>query len=286
MYIGSIAASIFAERFNVRYTEAVGMIVLMKELDGEYGLDGIPDGVLWNALGGKIRRVSADELAAAYHEYVDTDKRSKARERQQKHRECHADVTQMSRSKRDKKCDTSVTCHAECHTKSVTGESSPFSPSPAPFLPPSTPTPPVTPYNPPNPNPITPTCGGGYGPAAATLEAYASGNLQYMSPRNMEELDSFREDLPEDVIRYAIDEACANGKRTWAYVKAILNRYVQDGVKSIGDIRDREQKREKSANKSRVIANNPALAYEQRTHTEDDYAGLLINLDEYDGGTK
>lgn len=118
---------------------------------------------------------------------------------------------------------------------------------------------------------------------AATLEAYASGNLQYMSPRNMEELDSFREDLPEAVIRYAIDEACANGKRTWAYVKAILNRYVQDGVKTIGDIRNREQKREKSANNART-ANNPALNYEQRKHTEDDYAGLFINLDEYDGG--
>lgn len=137
----------------------------------------------------------------------------------------------------------------------------------------------------PNPNPEAETRTREDSPAA-TLEAYASGNLQYMSPRNMEELASFREDLPEDVIRYAIDEACANGKRTWAYVKAILNRYVQDGVKTIGDIRDREQKREKSANKSRVIANNPALAYEQRTHTEDDYAGLLINLDEYDGGTK
>ena len=111
--------------------------------------------------------------------------------------------------------------------------------------------------------------------AAATITAYASGNLQYLSPRNMEELESFRADLPDDVIRYAIDEACANGKRTWAYVKAILNRYVQDGVKTVGDIRAREQNREKSANKSRITANNPALAYEQRNN---DYADCLIDL--------
>lgn len=118
---------------------------------------------------------------------------------------------------------------------------------------------------------------------AATLESYASGNLQYLSPVNMEELTSFRNDLPEDVIRHAIDEACANGKRTWAYVKAILNRYVQDNVKSIGDIRDREQKREKSANNART-ANNPALQYEQRSNTEQSYSGCFVDLSNLYGG--
>ena len=114
--------------------------------------------------------------------------------------------------------------------------------------------------------------------SAAAITAYASGNLQYLSPRNMEELESFRADLPDDVIRYGIDEACANGKRTWAYVKAILNRYVQDGVKTVGDIRAREQNREKCTDKSRITANNPALAYEQRTTNERDYANLLLDL--------
>lgn len=93
--------------------------------------------------------------------------------------------------------------------------------------------------------------------AAATIYAYASGNLQSLSPRNMEELDSFTEDMDEDVIRYAIDEACANGKRTWAYTRAILNRCVQDGVKSIGDIKAREQKREKPAGKPAETAKAP-----------------------------
>jgi DnaD/phage-associated family protein len=93
--------------------------------------------------------------------------------------------------------------------------------------------------------------------AAATVYAYASGNLQSLSPRNMEELDSFTEDLDEDVIRYAIDEACANGKRTWAYTRAILNRCVQDGVKSVGDIKAREQKREKPAGKPVETAKAP-----------------------------
>lgn len=108
--------------------------------------------------------------------------------------------------------------------------------------------------------------------AATTVYAYASGNLQKLSPRNMEELDSFTEDLDEDVIRYAIDEACANGIRTWAYTRSILNGYVQDGVKSVGDIKAREQKRVKT----RMTANNPALNYEQRVHSADDYNDLFV----------
>ena len=108
--------------------------------------------------------------------------------------------------------------------------------------------------------------------AADTVFAYASGNLQCLSPRNMEELGSFADDLADEVIRHAIDEACANGKRTWAYVRAILNRYVQDGVKSVGDIKAREHKREKT----RMTANNPALNYEQRVHSADDYNDLFV----------
>ena len=43
------------------------------------------------------------------------------------------------------------------------------------------------------------------------------------------------------VIRHAIDEACAAGKRTWAYVRSILNRYVSDGVKTIGEGKARQK---------------------------------------------
>ena len=63
-----------------------------------------------------------------------------------------------------------------------------------------------------------------------SLPVYASGNLQHLSPGNLEELQGFAEILPEDVIRFAIDEACANGAPRWAYVSAILRGYVTDNI--------------------------------------------------------
>ena len=83
-------------------------------------------------------------------------------------------------------------------------------------------------------------------PDPNTVELYASGNIQYMSPTAMEELVSFRDSLDDEVIRHGIDVACDNGKRVWSYVRAILNRYVQDGARNIGaalasDERNRKQ---------------------------------------------
>lgn len=80
-------------------------------------------------------------------------------------------------------------------------------------------------------------------PDPNSIEIYATSNLQYLSPYNMEELISFRDSLPDDLIRYAVDQACANGVRTYAYVKSILNSYVSSGFKSIGDVQAHEARR-------------------------------------------
>lgn len=79
-------------------------------------------------------------------------------------------------------------------------------------------------------------------PDFGTLEVYAANNLRNLSPRNCEELVSFRDDLPDDLIRHAIDEACAAGTPTWSYTRAILNRYVDSGFKTIADAKAAEEK--------------------------------------------
>lgn len=79
-----------------------------------------------------------------------------------------------------------------------------------------------------------------------TLEVYAASNLRSMSPYNLEELVSYRDSLPDEVIRYAIDEACASGRPEYAYVRGILNRYVDSGFKTIGDIRAHDTQRRKA----------------------------------------
>ena len=76
-----------------------------------------------------------------------------------------------------------------------------------------------------------------------TTEAYASSNLDYLSPYNMQELESFISDLGDELVRHAIDEACANGKRSYAYVRSIMSRYKQSGFTSIGQVLAEEERR-------------------------------------------
>lgn len=107
--------------------------------------------------------------------------------------------------------------------------------------------------------------------AADRVMTFACNELQYMSPRALEELQTFRDDgLTDDVILYGLGAACDNGVRTWAYARSILNRYVQAGYKTVGDIKADEAKRE--AAKANMVSDghggkvaNPALNYDQRS---------------------
>lgn len=88
-----------------------------------------------------------------------------------------------------------------------------------------------------------------------TIEAYASSNLRNMTHYNMEELASFRDSLPEELIRHAIDEACGNGVPVYNYVRSILNRYVENGFKTLGDVKAYEAKRQRGAQEPKQYAN-------------------------------
>lgn len=102
---------------------------------------------------------------------------------------------------------------------------------------------------------------------------YAVNELGHLSPLDMQALESFRDDLPDDVIIYGINAACSANVRTWAYARSILNRYVQSGYKSVGDIKADEAKRE--AAKANAVSDggggrvqNPTLNYQQRSNEE------------------
>ena len=80
--------------------------------------------------------------------------------------------------------------------------------------------------------------------AEDTVAAYASRTLQYMSPGNIQDMMGFMEDLPEDLIRFAIDEACGKGAPRWAYVSSILSSFLRDGIKTVGDAKAAKAKRQ------------------------------------------
>lgn len=119
-----------------------------------------------------------------------------------------------------------------------------------------------------------------------TIEAYASGNLRYLSPGNMEELASFAEDFPADMLRYAVDLAVGAGKPAWNYVRGILRSWQSKGFKTIGDARNEERPAQTYRSSYPAIP-NPALQYEQRSHTESDMQDVYLDLTELygeDGG--
>ena len=69
--------------------------------------------------------------------------------------------------------------------------------------------------------------------------------------------------MSAEVIRAAIDDTMLAPRPSWAYCAAILRNCDQDGVKSLADWNARKERRQCSS--------NPALNYEQRQYTDDDY---------------
>ena len=78
-----------------------------------------------------------------------------------------------------------------------------------------------------------------------TVQAYALNHLLTLGYRAMEELNSYCDDLSDDIVRHAIDNALDKGVRNWSYVRAILNSYVEHDVHSIADAKAIDESRKK-----------------------------------------
>lgn len=109
---------------------------------------------------------------------------------------------------------------------------------------------------------------------------YATNELGRLSPNDMQELESFRADLPDDVIIYGIDAACSARVRTWRYARSILNRYVTAGFRSVNDVKAADEARERQ--KANMVSDghggkvtSAATGYSQRSG--DDFNGEIDN---------
>lgn len=95
--------------------------------------------------------------------------------------------------------------------------------------------------------------------------------LNGLTDTHYQELDGYRNEMPDDLISYAIDSAVGNGVRNWAYVRAILQGYVRDHVRTVGEAKEKDEKRkqEKKApqRQGKVVS---AQNYTQREYDEKD----------------
>lgn len=83
-------------------------------------------------------------------------------------------------------------------------------------------------------------------PSFGTVEVYATSNLKYMSPVYMQEMAGYKAEFPDEVIRYAIDKACEHGGRSWEYARKVLDNCAEDGLKTLGEIKERDDRRRKA----------------------------------------
>lgn len=118
-------------------------------------------------------------------------------------------------------------------------------------------------------------------PTADRLILYATDNLRRLTPDDLDELDSFRKQLSDEMIIWAIDETCGKGSRNYGYLKAILNRFIDQGLKTIGEVKAYEEKRrrEKQQTEQTRRAKQAARPMDERkidpVEFEPDYSELM-----------
>ena len=99
--------------------------------------------------------------------------------------------------------------------------------------------------------------------------------LTGLTVSHYDDLAAFRQDLPDELVIEAINEAVAHGARTWAYVRSILQGYIKDGVKTVGQARERSERRRRQGAPGKKVT---AQQYEQREYSENELEGMVDGL--------
>ena len=76
----------------------------------------------------------------------------------------------------------------------------------------------------------------------------------------------WREIFTDDLILLAIKKAALAGIRKWNYVNGILKAWKNEGVKTIGDVQSRDERR------------NPPAGQQQKPSAKDDYDAIFGGL--------
>lgn len=112
---------------------------------------------------------------------------------------------------------------------------------------------------------------------------FAADSLVGMNADLAEELTSYRAQMTDDMIRWAINQTLASGSRAFSYTRSILNRIVECGFKTLGEVKAAEEKRrkEKDAAKQETPAPNygkPKKPMDSRTVDEGEFEGLYADI--------
>lgn len=91
-------------------------------------------------------------------------------------------------------------------------------------------------------------------PPESGFVAYVEGNLRGMTPGNWDALRTYLEDgMTNELVMRAVDEAAAQGKRSWAYVRSILDRWLQEGITSVEMVDEERRKPDHKPQKRQIV---------------------------------
>lgn len=94
-----------------------------------------------------------------------------------------------------------------------------------------------------------------------TICTYKDAFGEYLSYSAMQEIaHTWFKHFGKSVLLYALDVAKDNGKLSWAYIRAVLMRWKQDGLTSIAEIQADAEAREKAKNGGAKRADSGGLS--------------------------
>lgn len=100
----------------------------------------------------------------------------------------------------------------------------------------------------------------------AEIIGYYEENIGSFPPAARDALMCWREIFTDDLILLAIKKAALAGIRKWNYVNGILKAWKNEGVKTIGDVQSRDERR------------NPPAGQQQKPSAKDDYDAIFGGL--------
>ena len=116
-------------------------------------------------------------------------------------------------------------------------------------------------------------------PSGDPLIMFAADSLVGMNADLAEELTSYRAQMTDDMIRWAINETLSNGSRAFSYTRRILNRIVECGHKTLAEVKAAEEKRRKEKDaKPAQNYGKPKKPMDSRTVDEGEFDGLYADI--------
>ena len=87
-----------------------------------------------------------------------------------------------------------------------------------------------------------------------TIKFYLDNINPMPTPREVEILESYENDTPEELIQYAMEKAVENKARSLGYIKAILNSWRAKGITTLAEAKEESNEKDEKQGRNSIHA--------------------------------